>query len=232
MVSELTGMELANASLLDEGTAAAEAMQMLRVTRKGARKKVNKFFVDQNTFPQTIDILRTRALPTGIELVIGDLASFDVSDESYYGVLLQYPNNDGNVIDQSALMVSATENGIGIAVATDLMSLALLTPPGEMGADVVIGTTQRFGVPMGYGGPHAAFFATKEEFKRQIPGRIIGASLDVKGNNAYRMALQTRGATYQKRACYFQYLYSTSPIGGDGRNVRCLPWTHGNQSYR
>jgi len=192
MVSELTGMELANASLLDEGTAAAEAMQMLRVTRKGARKKVNKFFVDQNTFPQTIDILRTRALPTGIELVIGDLASFDVSDESYYGVLLQYPNNDGNVIDQSALMVSATENGIGIVVATDLMSLALLTPPGEMGADVVIGTTQRFGVPMGYGGPHAAFFATKEEFKRQIPGRIIGASLDVKGNNAYRMALQTR----------------------------------------
>lgn len=192
MISDLTGMELANASLLDEGTAAAEAMQMLKVTRKGARKKVNKFFVDQNTFPQTIDILKTRALPTGIELVIGDIASFDVNDESYYGLLLQYPNNDGNVIDKSTLIASANERGIGVVVATDLMSLALLTPPGEMGADVVIGTTQRFGVPMGYGGPHAAFFATKEDFKRQIPGRIIGASLDVKGNNAYRMALQTR----------------------------------------
>jgi glycine dehydrogenase len=192
MVSELTGMDLANASLLDEGTAAAEAMQMIRVTRKGARKKASKFFVDKNTFPQTIDILKTRSLPTGIELVIGDLASFDVKDESYYGVLLQYPNNDGNVVDRTALMTSAKENGIGIVVATDLMSLTLLTPPGEMGADVVIGTTQRFGVPMGYGGPHAAFFATKDVFKRQIPGRIIGASLDVKGNNAYRMALQTR----------------------------------------
>ncbi len=192
MVSELAGMELANASLLDEGTAAAEAMQMLKVTRKGARKGTSKFFVDQHTFPQTIDILKTRSLPTGIELVIGDLASFDVNDESYYGLLLQYPNNDGNVIDHSVLIASAKENGIGVVVAADLMSLALLTPPGEMGADVVIGTTQRFGVPMGYGGPHAAFFATKEAFKRQIPGRIIGASLDVKGNNAYRMALQTR----------------------------------------
>jgi len=192
MVIELTGMELANASLLDEGTAAAEAMHMLAVTRKGARKGNTKFFVDQNTFPQTIDILKTRALPTGIELVIGDVGSFDVNDESYYGILLQYPDNDGNVVDRSALIAAAKENGIGIAVATDLMSLVLLTSPGEMGADVVIGTTQRFGVPMGYGGPHAAFFATKEDYKRQIPGRIIGASLDVKGNNAYRMALQTR----------------------------------------
>ena len=192
MVVELTGMELVNASLLDEGTAAAEAMQMLAVTRKGTRKGKNKFFIDQSTFPQTIDILKTRALPAGIELVIGDIATFDVSDASYYGLLVQYPNNDGNVIDHRALMAVANENGIGVAVAADLMSLALLTPPGEMGADVVVGTTQRFGVPMGYGGPHAAFFATKENFKRQIPGRIIGASLDVKGNNAYRMALQTR----------------------------------------
>lgn len=192
MVSELTGMELANASLLDEGTAAAEAMQMLAVTRKGARKGTRKFFIDEHTFPQTIDILKTRATPTGIELVIGDVTTFDVTDESYFGILLQYPNNDGNVIDHSALIATAKENGLGIAVATDLMSLALLTPPGEIGADVVVGTTQRFGVPMGYGGPHAAFFATKQDFKRQIPGRIIGVSLDVKGNNAYRMALQTR----------------------------------------
>ena len=192
MVSDLTGMELANASLLDEGTAVAEAMQMLRITRKGVRKGANKFFVDQNTFPQTIDILKTRAIPAGVDLVIGDLTSFEVNDPSYYGVLLQYPNNDGKVIDQSTLVADAKQHGVGVVVATDLMSLVLLTPPGEMGADVAVGTTQRFGIPMGYGGPHAAFFATKKEFKRQIPGRIIGATLDIKGNHAYRMALQTR----------------------------------------
>ena len=192
MVIELTGMEIANASLLDEGTAAAEAMTMLAGARKGAKKSANKFFVDQNTFPQTLDILKTRAIPVGIDLVIGDLNTLDLTDENLYGVLCQYPNNDGAVEDHTDFITSAKENNIFVAVATDLMSLLLLKAPGEMGADVVVGTSQRFGVPMGYGGPHAAFFATKDEFKRQIPGRIIGASLDAQGNNAYRMALQTR----------------------------------------
>ncbi len=192
MVIDLTGMEIANASLLDEGTAAAEAMTMLVGARKGPKKNANKFFVDQNTFPQTLDILKTRAIPVGIDLVIGDLSALDLTDENLYGVLCQYPNNDGAVVDHTDFIASAKENNVFVAVATDLMSLLLLKSPGEMGADVVVGTSQRFGVPMGYGGPHAAFFATKDEFKRQIPGRIIGASLDAQGNNAYRMALQTR----------------------------------------
>ena len=193
MVIDLTGMEIANASLLDEGTAAAEAMQMLHGARKGAKKKeANKFFVDVNTFPQTLDILKTRAIPVGIELVIDEITNIDLEDPELYGVLVQYPDSNGQVTDYSEFIESAHENDVFVCVAADLMSLALLTSPGEMGADVVVGTTQRFGVPMGYGGPHAAYFATKEAYKRQIPGRIIGASLDAHGGNAYRMALQTR----------------------------------------
>ncbi|MEM8566587.1 MAG: aminomethyl-transferring glycine dehydrogenase subunit GcvPA, partial [Bacteroidota bacterium] len=192
MVIDLTGMEIANASLLDEGTAAAEAMTMLAGARKGTKKNADKFFIDKNTFPQTLEVLKTRAIPVGIDLVIGDLSELDLTDPELYGILLQYPDNNGEVKDHSALIESAKDNEVAVAVATDLMSLLLLTPPGEMGADVVIGTSQRFGVPMGYGGPHAAFFATKEQFKRQIPGRIIGASLDAQGNQGYRMALQTR----------------------------------------
>ncbi|HNP18877.1 MAG TPA: aminomethyl-transferring glycine dehydrogenase [Fulvivirga sp.] len=192
MVIDLTGMEIANASLLDEGTAAAEAMAMLAGIRKGSKKEANKFFVDKNMFPQTLDILKTRAIPVGIELEIGDMATVDLTDENLYGVLCQYPNNDGAVIDHSDFVASAKENQVFVAMAADLMSLLLLKSPGEMGADVVVGTSQRFGVPMGYGGPHAAYFATKDEYKRQIPGRIIGASIDAQGNNAYRMALQTR----------------------------------------
>lgn len=192
MVIELTGMEIANASLLDEGTAAAEAMQMLAGTRKGIKKKANKFFVDKNVFPQTLDILKTRAIPTGIDLVVGDVNNLDITDADLYGVLIQYPNSNGLAIDYADFITSAHDNEVTVAMAADLLSLTLLTPPGEMGADVVVGTTQRLGVPMGYGGPHAAYYATKESYKRQIPGRIIGASLDVKGENAYRMALQTR----------------------------------------
>jgi glycine dehydrogenase len=192
MISDLTGMEIANASLLDEGTAAAEAMGMLAGARSGARKNAHKFLVDQHVFPQTLDILKTRSEPIGIELVIGDLGSMDLTDPEVYGILFQYPDNNGAIIDHSALISTAKELGIMVAVGADLMSLALLTSPGELGADVVFGSSQRFGVPMGYGGPHAAFFATKESFKRQLPGRIIGASVDVHGNPAYRMALQTR----------------------------------------
>ncbi|MBL6444976.1 aminomethyl-transferring glycine dehydrogenase [Fulvivirga sp. 29W222] len=192
MVIDLTGMEIANASLLDEGTAAAEAMTMLAGARKGGKKSASRFFVDQNTFPQTIDVLKTRALPVGIELVIGDVKEVDLADPELYGILVQNPNNDGSIIDYSEFISKAKKNDVSVAVAADLMSLLLMKSPGEMGADVVVGTSQRFGVPMGYGGPHAGFFATKDTFKRQIPGRIIGASLDAQGNSGYRMALQTR----------------------------------------
>lgn len=192
MVMDLTAMEIANASLLDEGTAAAEAMSMLFGVRKGARKKATTFYVDKNIFPQTLDILKTRSKPIGINLVIGNIEDVDINDERLYGLLVQYPNNNGNAINHEELIAKAKGQGVSVAVAADLLSLALLKPPGEMGADVVVGTTQRFGVPMGYGGPHAAYFATKEEYKRQIPGRIIGVSVDRTGKKAYRMALQTR----------------------------------------
>jgi len=192
MVMDLTGMAIANASLLDEATAAAEAMTMFAGLRKKDKKKANKFFVDENTFPQTIDLLKTRAIPVGIELEIGDIHALDLTDPELYGVLFQYPAGDGSVRDYANFIAAAKEQQVFVAAAADLLSLALLTPPGEMGADAVVGTTQRFGVPMGFGGPHAAYFATKEDYKRQIPGRIIGVSVDSQGNKAYRMALQTR----------------------------------------
>ncbi|RZS94937.1 aminomethyl-transferring glycine dehydrogenase [Cecembia calidifontis] len=192
MVMDLTGMEMANASLLDEATAAAEAMTMLYASKPKEKKNAHKFFVDEKIFPQTKDLLVTRSTPIGIELVIAPLAQLDLTDPELFGIMLQYPNLDGEVIDHSALVASAKENHVLTAFSTDLLSLTLLTPPGEMGADVVVGTSQRFGVPMGYGGPHAAFFATKEAYKRQVPGRIIGVSVDKDGNKAYRMALQTR----------------------------------------
>jgi glycine dehydrogenase len=193
MVTELTGMELANASLLDEGTAAAEAMIMLFNTRSRAQKKNNslQFFVCENVLPQTIDILKTRATPLSIELVIGDYEKIELT-ENFFGALLQYPGKNGKVLDYSGFVKNANDIEVRVAVAADLLSLAILTPPGEWGADVVVGTTQRFGIPMGYGGPHAAYFATKEKYKRNIPGRIIGVTKDANGNRALRMALQTR----------------------------------------
>ena len=193
MVSELTGMELANASLLDEGTAAAEAMIMLLNTRSRAQKKINavQFFVSEEILPQTIDILKTRALPLGIELVFGNHLKFEFT-ENVYGAILQYPSKNGQVHNYKSFVEKATAVEARVAVAADLLSLTLLTPPGEWGADVVVGTTQRFGIPMGYGGPHAAYFATKEAYKRNIPGRIIGVTKDKDGNRALRMALQTR----------------------------------------
>jgi len=191
-IADLTGMEIANASLLDEGTAAAEAMSMLFALRKKDKKTATMFFVDQHTFPQTIDILKTRAQPMGITLVIGDYANVDLSQPDFFGILVQYPNADGHVLSYHELFESAKSNSVFIAVAADLMSLVLLTPPGQMGADVVVGSSQRFGVPMAFGGPHAGYFATREDFKRQLPGRIIGVSEDKNGNKGYRMALQTR----------------------------------------
>lgn len=193
MVSDLTGRELANASLLDEGTSAAEAMSMLYSMRRGAkRKNAHKFFVSELCHPQTIDVVEGRAEPLDIEVVVGDHNELDVTDEELFGILLQYPATDGTVEDYSDLIAACEENNVQSVVAADLLSLTLLTPPGEMGADVVVGSTQRFGVPMGYGGPHAAYFATREKYKRKIPGRIIGVTQDTEDNPVYRMALQTR----------------------------------------
>lgn len=192
MVSELAGMDLANASLLDEGTAAAEAMNMLHAMRKGEKKEANVFFVSDACFPQTIEVLQTRAEPVGIEIQVGKVSEFDVTSPDVFGMILQYPTMDGSVKDYSNIIAAAREQNVLTVMAADLMSLVLLKSPGEMGADIVVGTTQRFGVAMGYGGPHAGYLATKEEYKRQIPGRIIGVTQDAEGRPAYRMALQTR----------------------------------------
>jgi len=193
MVCDLTGMELANASLLDESTSAAEAMTMLFDVRSREQKKkeVVKFFVSEEVLPQTLSLLQTRAKPLGIDLVVGDHTAFEPND-SYFGTLLQYPGKYGQVFDYSQFISNAKSLDIKVAVAADILSLVLLVPPGEIGADVVVGTTQRFGIPLGYGGPHAAFFATREEYKRHIPGRIIGVTKDTDGQRALRMALQTR----------------------------------------
>jgi glycine dehydrogenase len=193
MVIELTGMEIANASLLDESTAAAEAMALLFDVRSREQKKnnVNKFFVSEEILPQTLSVLQTRSTPIGVELVIGNHEEFDFSND-FYGAILQYPGKFGQVYDYAGFIAKAKANEIKVAVAADILSLVKLTSPGEMGADVVLGTTQRFGIPLGYGGPHAAYFATKEEYKRSMPGRIIGVTVDTDGNRALRMALQTR----------------------------------------
>ena len=193
MVIDLTGMELANASLLDEATAAAEAMSLLYNSRPRAKKKAgaNQFFVSEDCLPQTITLLETRAEPVGIELIIGDHREFEFT-EMIFGALLQYPTATGEVFEYREFTKKAHSAEVGVAVAADLLSLALLEAPGEWGADVVVGTSQRFGIPMGYGGPHAAYFATKESYKRNIPGRIIGLSKDLDGKPALRMALQTR----------------------------------------
>lgn len=193
MILDLTGMDLANASLLDESTAAAEAMNMFfhNLSRDAEKRGANKFFVSQECLPQTIDVVKTRALPLGIELVIGDHRNIKL-DNMFFGALLQYPAADGEVYDYSDFVAQAQPHEIQIAVAADIMSLVLLKAPGEWGADAVLGTTQRFGVPMGFGGPHAAYFAAKDKYKRIVPGRIIGVSIDAQGNPALRMALQTR----------------------------------------
>jgi glycine dehydrogenase len=188
MVIDLTGMEIANSSLLDEGTAAAEAMSMCYGI---AKNKAQAFFVSEACHPQTIEVIRTRALPLSIEVIVGDHRNFDFS-QPIFGALLQYPATDGSIYDYRTFIEQTHGAGALAIVAADIMSLTLLTPPGEFGADVVVGNTQRFGVPLGYGGPHAAFFATKEAYKRQLPGRLVGVSKDRRGQNALRLALQTR----------------------------------------
>ena len=192
MVSDLTGLPIANASLLDEATAAAEAMTMFfNSLNKQDHIERPRFFVDEEVFPQTKDVIATRANPIGIEIVYGNFKKAAI-DGSYFGALVQYPNNKGAIEDYRSFIEKVHNSGAYVAMATDLLALTLLTSPGELGADVAVGSAQRFGVPLGYGGPHAAFFAAKEEFKRSIPGRIIGVSIDAQGNRALRMALQTR----------------------------------------
>jgi glycine dehydrogenase (decarboxylating) len=193
MIIELTGMEIANASLLDESTAAAEAMIMMFNARSRASVKAgsNKFFVDDDLFPQTLDVIKTRSKPLGIELVTGKYTTITFN-ESFFGSLVQYPAASGQLRDYKAFTDLAHASGALVGVAADLMSLALLTPPGEWGADIVVGSNQRMGLPMSFGGPHAGYFATKDELKRSMPGRIIGISVDAQGNSALRMALQTR----------------------------------------
>ena len=193
LVSELTALPIANASLLDEGTAAAEAMAMLFNHKNKDHDHIAapKFFVDEKIFAQTKDVLVTRAAPIGIELVFGHFNQIAL-DDAFFGAIVQYPNSDGAIIDYRAFIDGAHAVNAMVVMATDLLALTLLTPPGELGADVAIGSSQRFGVPMGFGGPHAAFFATRDEFKRTIPGRIIGVTIDAAGNRCLRMALQTR----------------------------------------
>jgi len=193
MICDLTGMELANASLLDEATAAAEAMALLFDVRERAKKKVgaHKFFVSHEILPQTVALLETRAIPIGIELVFGNHEDFDFADD-YFGAILQYPGKFGQIFDYESFVARANDKHIKVAVAADVLSLVKLKAPGAFGASVVVGTTQRFGIPLGYGGPHAAYFATKEAYKRSIPGRIIGVTKDLNGKHALRMALQTR----------------------------------------
>src|SRR5438876_805010 len=190
MVSDLTGLEIANASLLDEGTAAAEAMHLTEAVAKHEGKL--RYLVDVNCHPQTIAVVRTRAAARGLEIVVSDPDSFDFQSGNVIGALLQYPATDGAIRDYRSLCERAHAAGALVTVATDLLALTVLAPPGEWGADIAVGNSQRFGVPLGYGGPHAAFFATRDEFKRHLPGRIIGVSKDRAGRTGLRMALQTR----------------------------------------
>src|SRR5271170_4500228 len=189
MVADLTGLAVANASLLDEATAAAEAMTMLHAVR--VNSGAHRFFASNACHPQTLDVLRTRAVPQGIDLVIDDAHEFN-PDSSYFGALLQYPDTYGAILDYTKFIQLVHQVGGKVAMATDLLALTLLKPPGEFGADIAFGSAQRFGVPLGYGGPHAAFFATKDELKRHMPGRLIGVSHDAQGRPAMRLALQTR----------------------------------------
>ena len=192
MVVDLTGLEIANASLLDEATAAAEAMTM---ARRVSKSKSNRFLVDTNCFPQTIDVVKTRAAYFGFELVpvaVDPENEAKIESDEFFGALLQYPGDNGEVRDLTSLIGKLKAKGTTVAVASDLMALVLLKSPGAMGADIALGSSQRFGIPMGFGGPHAAFFATREAYVRSMPGRIIGVSKDARGNTAYRMTLQTR----------------------------------------
>jgi glycine dehydrogenase len=233
MVSDLTALPIANASLLDEATAAAEAMSMVfnHKNRNHDDIRSPKFFVDEHLFAQTKDVLITRAAPIGIELVFGDFARATL-DETYFGAIVQYPDSNGALTDHRDLITRAHAANAMVVMATDLLSLTLITPPGELGADVAIGSSQRLGVPMGFGGPHAAFFATRDEFKRNIPGRIIGVSLDAQGKRCLRMALQTREQHIRREKGDKQYLYSAGTVKQYGCDVRYFSWSARIEEHR
>ena len=199
MVTDLTGLEIANASLLDEATAAAEAMAFCQ---RLSKSKAKAFFVSRDCHPQTIEVVRTRAEPLGFEVIVGDAAT-ELAAHEVFGVLLQYPASTGEVSDYAAIVAAAHDKKALVVVAADLLALTLLKPPGEFGADVAIGSTQRFGIPMGFGGPHAAYFATRDEHKRVMPGRVVGVSIDSHGKKAYRLAMQTRFGTHDISAAVF-----------------------------
>jgi glycine dehydrogenase len=206
VVTDLTGMPVAGASLLDEATAAGEAMTLLHRVSPKKPADGGVFLVSDRIFPQTLAVLQSRAEPLGITLQVAAPESWPVDAPDVFGALLQYPDDHGAIVDIAPIIARAHAARVLVAVATDLLALTLLTPPGELGADVVVGNSQRFGVPLGFGGPHAAFFATRQEFVRHAPGRLIGVSIDVHGHRAYRMALQTRGEKATSNICTAQAL--------------------------
>jgi glycine dehydrogenase len=218
MVTDLTGLPLANSSLLDEATAAAEAMAM---AKRVTKSKANAFFVDRDTHPQTLTVIETRARAFGFEIIVGDPDS-DIEADKLFGALLSYPGSSGEVRDHRGAIEKLHGAGALAIVATDLLALALLESPGKLGADVAVGSAQRFGVPMGYGGPHAAFFATREEYRRAIPGRIIGVSVDSHGQSGAAHGAADPRAAHQAREGHQQHLHRAGPAGGDRGAVRRL----------
>ena len=228
MMIDLTGMEIANASLLDEATAAAEAMAMCHAIRKDAG--AHAFFVSQDCHPQTIDVIRTRAEPLGIKVIVGNESAFRF-EEKIFAVLLQYPATHGAIRDHSPFIEKVHAANALAIVAADILSLTLIKPPGEFGADVAVGSTQRFGVPLGFGGPHAAYFATRDEFKRHMPGRLVGVSHDAEGRPAYRLAANAR-ATHPPRQSHEQHLHGPGSPRRDRLDVRRLPRPGGAETDR
>ena len=229
MVCDLTGLDIANASLLDEGTAAAEAMALAYAVRGKPGKEA--FFVSERCHPQTIAVVQTRAKPLKIEVVVGDHETVGM-EEKFFGALVQYPATDGTIFDYETFVEKVHAATALAVVAADPLALCLLKPPGEFGADVAVGSTQRFGVPLGYGGPHAAFFAAKDEFKRNLPGRLVGVSKDSHGKPAYRLSLQTREQHIRRDKATRQHLHGPGSPGGYRVDVRGLPRTGGTQSHR
>ncbi len=226
MITELTGMQIANASLLDESTAAAEAMIMMFNARSRASVKAgaNKFFVDDDIFPQTLDVIRTRSKPLGIELVIGTYTTVDFND-SFFGSFVQYPAASGQIRDYKAFTDMAHSSGVLVGVAADLMSLALLTPPGEWGADIVVGSNQRLGLPMSFGGPHAGYFATKDELKKKHARKNNRYLNRCTGEQSFKDGIADKGATYKTRTCHFKYMHSPGTSCHDVWHVRTVPWS-------
>ena len=228
LVCELTGLPVANASLLDEATAAAEAMGLSFAVCK--RPRARRFLVDRNVYPQTMAVLRTRAEPLGIRLEV-DAPSAFVFDEEVVGVLLQLPDAQGRLWNPTELISAAHGCGALVTVAVDPLAQVLMAPVGALGADVAVGSAQRLGLPLGYGGPHAAFFATREPHKRQVPGRIVGLSVDAEGRPALRLALQTPGTAHPAGQGHQQHLHGPGVAGGAGEFLRRLPWPRGSHGH-